>query len=57
MDVVSYLLAKAGGGSTTPSESVSCAGVLFLTMIDTEPVAVTEDMLSEVTVIELNGGI
>ncbi len=57
MDVVSYLLAKAGGGSTTPSESVSCAGVLTLTMIDTEPVAVTEDMLSEVTVIELNGGI
>lgn len=56
MDVVSYLLAKAGGGSS-PSETVSCAGVLSLPMMDTDPVVVTEDMLSEVTVIELNGGI
>lgn len=56
MDVVSYLLAKSASGST-PSEPVSSTSVITFDVEAAETVAVTDSMLAEISVIELNGGI
>lgn len=55
MDVVDFLLGSKSGSSTPLSPS-ECASVIILNVQSAETTDITSETLSEITVLELNGG-